>query len=67
MDLDPEAAENRFRRALGCAWLSRIFLGRGDLTALANSFQIGRHARQPNSETLNRELRDQILRFYDES
>ncbi len=75
LGLDLGSAENRFRRTHGWGWLSRFFLGRDNLAALAHSFHIGHDTdarlafakRQPNWETLDRELRDQIVQCYAES
>ncbi len=75
LGLDLGGAETRFRRAHGWGWLARFFLGRGNLSGLAHSFQVGNETAarlafaksQPNWETLDRALRDQIVRCYAES
>lgn len=74
LGLDLRTAEGRFRRMHGWGWLSRFFLGRGDLATLArglDSPQASRSRltfaqRQPGWRQLDETVRTEILARYNE-
>lgn len=72
LGLDLGAAEQRFRQSHGWGWLARFFLGRGDLSNMAQHFQTdtGHRARlafaqrQPDWHDLDDGVRARILATY---